>query len=214
MNTQNSSSFSYNKFLILDLDNTLIYTHENEFLNYDYKIELNNKILYLCIRPYAIMFLKNCSKYYNLIVWSAGGYKYIECIIQKLFIDNNISLFLYLDIYYCDKINEFTNYNINEYIILDNIKDTNNLITKPLHKIIEIINNNKLLDYLLLFYNLLQYCNYFKSDINNITINNLTIIDNLYINAINNINNAIIIKNYYGNINDTELLNIEEILLN
>jgi len=203
-----------NKYLVLDLDNTLIYTHKNNNLNYDTTISLNNNDVYLCIRPYAIMFLKNCSKYYNLIVWSAGGYKYIEAIIQKLFIDNNIPIFLYLDNYFCDIVTIDSHPNLLEYVILDNLEINNTIFTKTLNKIIKII-LEKDFNYCILNYSLLNYCEFFKNLYYDyeIYLNNITIVDNLFINSINNINNSIIVKDYYGDINDNELIIVENLLV-
>ena len=202
------------KYLILDLDNTLIYTHQDINKHYSTTIELDNKLFYLSIRPNVLEFLKNCSKYYNIIVWSAGGYKYVETIITKLFIENSIKLFLYLDVYYCESINKTTHSNIEEYLILDNNINNETILTKPLYKIIDII-NNKNFNYCLLKYSKLEYCDFFKNlNINyNIELKNLTIVDNLFINIIDNPNNGIIIENYYGDIYDIYIEYLQNMLI-
>jgi RNA polymerase II subunit A small phosphatase-like protein len=72
------------KFLILDLDNTLICVSEEP----DYKIEITDpftkKLSFIGIkkRPYLDFFLDFVSKKYKLILWSNGSAEYIHKVLD------------------------------------------------------------------------------------------------------------------------------------
>lgn len=71
--------------LVIDLDNTLIFSDVLEMQQYDLKFEN----LFIKKREFASEFLKETSQYFNLIIWSAGEDDYVKYITNNLF--SNIS---------------------------------------------------------------------------------------------------------------------------
>jgi hypothetical protein len=245
----------HSKYLVLDLDHTLIYTHTDSNQNFDCILDLSesnerdiyddydaiNNFQYLCIRPYAISFLRNLSKHYNLIVWSAGGYRYIEQIIKILFFDNNIPLYLYLDGTFCEQCNESTHPQIKYYLALNNlnVEYAAGINHKPLRKLQDILNYGNLATFnktlrvpfpksrvhseefnnvnhneYEIEYNCLSYCGFFNANVSNfVKLDDIKIVDNLYVNFIDNPLNGIRVEDFYGNIHDRELIDIETKLL-
>lgn len=100
--------------IVLDLDNTLIYTYDNSVescpivnnfkLNtYNFKIfnVMNNSKIgngdleTICgvFRPHVIDFLRFCTQYFDKIhIWSAGQHKYVHHIVHELFSKNNLPM--------------------------------------------------------------------------------------------------------------------------
>ena len=78
--------------LILDLDETLIYSipksqYKNE--SYDFLIEDD---YYVKIRPHAESFVMEMAKHFELAVWTAATRDYAEYIVRELFKKNEIEL--------------------------------------------------------------------------------------------------------------------------
>jgi len=82
------------RFLVLDLDNTLIYakphidpgiTDEN---NFSFRVLPSRNFYRVKVRKYARQFLRTMiEKGYKLIIWSAGSEYYVKCIVAELFKD-------------------------------------------------------------------------------------------------------------------------------
>ena len=71
--------------LILDIDETLIRASRHEldtkpdFILYEY---------YIYKRPYLDLFLRECSTYYDLAIWSSAGKHYVKGIVDKIMPDS------------------------------------------------------------------------------------------------------------------------------
>ena len=156
-----------NKTIVLDLDETLIYSeiypiwdntdeedlNHSNFVNFDFTILNQNYYIYK--RPYLDIFIKHIfDNYENIIIWTASTKDYAQEICKKIFEDKHYKLLTRLD---CELIS-------NKYI-----KDIEKIGLKQEHTI--------------------------------------TLDDRLYSFKTNNSNN-IIIKPFYGSINDKELLNL------
>jgi FMN phosphatase YigB (HAD superfamily) len=84
------------KNLILDIDNTLVQTHQNNiFDNFDESkfngliwsiITINNLQNRMFHRPGLLEFLKFCCENFNVSIWSAGTPDYVESVVNELFI--------------------------------------------------------------------------------------------------------------------------------
>lgn len=82
------------RFLVLDLDNTLIYakphvdpgiTNED---NFSFRVLPARNFYRVKVRKYARFFLRTMiDRGYKLIVWSAGSEYYVKCIVAELFKD-------------------------------------------------------------------------------------------------------------------------------
>lgn len=85
------------KYLILDLDETLIYSHVDENEEYDHCIEvyIDNKLckFYIKERPYLKQFIKQVRQWYKIIIFTASISNYADKIIDK--IDHTIELRYY-----------------------------------------------------------------------------------------------------------------------
>lgn len=81
--------------LILDLDETLIYSTPK----YSYKEQIYDFLIeehyYVKKRPYVDTFLKNMSEHFELGVWTASTRDYATEIVNQLFIKNNLQLVLF-----------------------------------------------------------------------------------------------------------------------
>lgn len=78
--------------LILDLDETLIYsTHKKEYKNEKYDFIIDEDY-YVKKRPFVDEFLIEISNHFELAVWTAATRDYGEYIIKELFEKNNLSL--------------------------------------------------------------------------------------------------------------------------
>lgn len=78
--------------LILDLDETLIYSVDKKnYLNDGYDLKIDNEY-FTKKRPYVDDFVKSMSVHYELAVWTAATEDYAQIIVNELFSKNNIQL--------------------------------------------------------------------------------------------------------------------------
>lgn len=74
--------------IVLDLDSTLIYSlpyKVGDPLNGDDIIDLDDSMLRIKIRPFAIEFLQYCFTHFKSVsIWSAGEYEYVHAIAKLL----------------------------------------------------------------------------------------------------------------------------------
>ena len=71
--------------LVLDLDETLVHCYLDEPDDYDISFPINDGEeyrVYLCFRPYVFHFLDTMSRYFELIVYTAGIRQYAETICE------------------------------------------------------------------------------------------------------------------------------------
>ena len=96
---EKSSEFINKKTLILDLDETLVHSSFTPFekndiiLNVDFDGVLYK--IYVLVRPGVEYFIKNISKYYELIIFTASLSNYASPLLDILDKDNNIKYRLY-----------------------------------------------------------------------------------------------------------------------
>ena len=99
--------FIHKKTLILDLDETLVHSSFTPFekndiiLDVDFEGVMYN--IYVLIRPYAKEFLKNVSKYFEIVIFTASISKYASPLLDILDKEKNIKYRLYRD--HCTYIN-------------------------------------------------------------------------------------------------------------
>jgi TFIIF-interacting CTD phosphatase-like protein len=73
------------KLLILDLDNTLIYTHTFRDIYHDFVLKFEDNVYYYVIkRPYLKEFLEYCNKNYRIAFWSAATEDYVQQVIKNI----------------------------------------------------------------------------------------------------------------------------------
>ena len=78
--------------LILDLDETLIYSVDKKnYLIDGYDLKIDNEY-FTKKRPYVDDFVKSMSVHYELAVWTAATEDYAQIIVNELFSKNNIQL--------------------------------------------------------------------------------------------------------------------------
>lgn len=128
------------KYLILDLDETLIYSiyAEDDNILYkdcDLKFKLNeydyinNKQYYVYLRPNIIIFLSILYKYYKIIIYTNATYNYTMNILYYInYIVNNNTIPLFVTVYYREgnfyKLKSLKNkFDINNCIIIDDNVD-------------------------------------------------------------------------------------------
>lgn len=77
------------KAIVLDLDNTLLYTsNKKDIPEYNkYKLDFGDEVLYGEWRNGIKYFLTKLDKYFDIYIWSAGEYEYVHKIVELL---NNI----------------------------------------------------------------------------------------------------------------------------
>ena len=75
----------YNKLLILDIDETLIHSSEKQ-LDRIPDFRLDKYFVY--IRPGLKEFISNCSKLFNLAIWTASSSEYAIEVIKNIFPDD------------------------------------------------------------------------------------------------------------------------------
>ena len=74
--------------MVLDIDQTLLYSTGVKKPYFKKVILPNNKYVYSRIRPHTRDFLKKLPKLYDIIiVWSAGEYNYVHTMVKYLFRD-------------------------------------------------------------------------------------------------------------------------------
>ena len=117
------------KTLILDLDETLVHSSTSPFEKNDIilKVELDGVIynIYVLVRPGAELFIKNMSKYFEIIIFTASISEYASPLLDILDKENNIKFRLYRE--HCFFINgvyikelKKLNRNLKDVIIVDN----------------------------------------------------------------------------------------------
>ncbi|CAD8209857.1 unnamed protein product [Paramecium pentaurelia] len=77
------------KTLVLDLDETLMHCNEQQQMKYDFKIPIqmpNGQVheAGISVRPFAQQFLQECSKHFEIIIFTASHQLYADQIIDKL----------------------------------------------------------------------------------------------------------------------------------
>lgn len=78
--------------LILDLDETLIYsTYSKEEIHSQYDFIIDNTY-YVKKRPYVEQFIKEISEHFDLAVWTAATRDYAQIIVNELFEKQNLPL--------------------------------------------------------------------------------------------------------------------------
>jgi TFIIF-interacting CTD phosphatase-like protein len=129
--------------IILDVDNTLIYTSYTHFKSADkinkplFKIDMGGKDGFVYARPYLKEFLQHCFNTYNSVsIWSLGNKVYIKSILTGL--KKHLKMDLKFDIIYTYE-DTPEKYYSSEGIIM-NIKDLNKIWDN--HKDLGINKNN------------------------------------------------------------------------
>jgi RNA polymerase II subunit A small phosphatase-like protein len=158
---------SSKKLLVLDLDNTLIFTSRVE-RECDFVIELGLEKFWVTKRPYLDLFLKGLCVDYDLAIWSASTKDYMDLILAHI-IPVDVKLVFVYDRMRCVK--KRCNWVSSEAIEF----------IKPLTKI-------------------------WRRKTNPYTRKNTLIIDDRSITYCRNYGNALSIRGYYGDSQDSELL--------
>ncbi|MEL6166068.1 MAG: HAD family hydrolase, partial [Cyanobacteria bacterium J06628_3] len=126
----------YNKLLILDIDETLIYSSEKQLDRIpDFKLDK----YFVYTRPGLEEFILNCSKLFNLAIWTASSSEYAREVIKNIFSDNlpldfvftgercvlrrNLDLDV-IEIFKPLKKVKRKGYSLNHVLIVDNIAET------------------------------------------------------------------------------------------
>jgi TFIIF-interacting CTD phosphatase-like protein len=68
------------KLLCLDLDETLIYAHERPFEHYQLIVDGD----YMAVRPGLMAFLDRMAPYYDFMLWSISGEKYVNAMLNVM----------------------------------------------------------------------------------------------------------------------------------
>ena len=124
-----SKEFSNKKTLILDLDETLVHSSFTPFQKNDIILEVDFEgvmyNIYVLVRPYAVEFLKNVSKYFEIVIFTASISKYASPLLDILDKEKNIKFRLFRD--HCTFINGIfikdlkrLNRDLKDVIIVDN----------------------------------------------------------------------------------------------
>lgn len=79
------------KLLILDLDETLIYSDFCEPESFDFSFTLTGKTYWVQKRPHLDYFLQIVAQHYEIAVWSAARRDYVDIIVNYLFLPLQIS---------------------------------------------------------------------------------------------------------------------------
>ena len=77
----NMDKLANKMLLILDLDETLIYSSEKE-LSREADFQLFHYHVYK--RPYLSEFLQGCSQYFKIAIWSSASDDYVEAIVKRI----------------------------------------------------------------------------------------------------------------------------------
>ena len=213
-----SSEFINKKTLILDLDETLVHSSFTSFekndivLNVDFDGMMYN--IYVLVRPGAENFIKNVSKFFEIVIFTASLSNYASPLLDILDSENNIKYRLYRD--HCTFINGIyikdlkkLNRNLKDLIIVDNSPlayafDTDNgLPIKTWYEDpndIELIKITKILEFLSKTKDVRKYIKKFVKENEIMYEDAIMIIKNIE-NKIKNINNNINNINYLNNSN-------------
>lgn len=89
-NNQNNNKYKYNdKLLILDIDETLIYSSEKQLDRLpDFKLHFGLEKYFVYKRPGLEEFILQCSKWFRLAIWTSSGSDYASEVIKNIFPDN------------------------------------------------------------------------------------------------------------------------------
>ena len=83
------SKYKYNKLLILDIDETLIYSSEtqlDQLPDFELNFELEKYFVYK--RPGLSEFIASCNNWFRLAIWTASSSDYAREVIKNIFPDN------------------------------------------------------------------------------------------------------------------------------
>ena len=204
--------------LVLDMDETLLHAdYPIKFdCQYDCLINFYDEIMGISIRPGLYKFLEKSSKRFDLVLYSAGKRDYVEKIISKLEISNYFSMILCFDetvnivdkifvkdlriIKWLDKMRDSNNYN-NLFRNQDfESNSVENLMINE--KIVEMLMNKQVN---FKFDNFDQQLGFEKEVI---------IVDNNIFSFSNNLENGILIEDYFYDKGDIELENLNTLLTN
>ena len=225
-----SESFADKKTLILDLDETLVHSSFTPFKKNDIVLEVDFEgvmyNIYVLVRPYAEDFLKNMSKYFEIIIFTASISKYASPLLDIIDKDKNIKYRLFRD--HCTYINGIfikdlkrLNRNLEDVIIVDNsplayaFDSDNGLPIKTWYDDpddIELMKIEPLIIFLSQTKDVRKYIDKFVDD-NEILYNEAMTIINCYKNnKINNLNIDIEEKNITENNSDLDNSNINNVI--
>jgi Dullard-like phosphatase family protein len=89
-NIQKYKDPKINKYLVLDLDETLIHC-STKMLNKDAKqVSLFGRTIYIHLRPYVRAFLREMRKHFNLVIYTASKKAYADIVLQFLDPENQL----------------------------------------------------------------------------------------------------------------------------
>lgn len=84
MESKSKVSTFRKKILVLDLDNTLLYSSTRKLPNYHFTVQHNRRTFFVRLRPRAKSFLKKCIRSFRLGIWSASSPVYVNQVVKKL----------------------------------------------------------------------------------------------------------------------------------
>jgi RNA polymerase II subunit A small phosphatase-like protein len=91
-NNQNNNKYKYkynDKLLILDIDETLIYSSEKQLDRLpDFELDFGLEKYFVYKRPGLEEFILQCSKWFPLAIWTSSGSDYAREVIKNIFTDN------------------------------------------------------------------------------------------------------------------------------
>ena len=89
-NNQNNNKYKYNdKLLILDIDETLIYSSEEQLVRLpDFELDFGLEKYFVYKRPGLQEFILQCSKWFRLAIWTSSGSDYPREVIKNIFPDS------------------------------------------------------------------------------------------------------------------------------
>ena len=205
--------------LVLDMDETLLHAdHPIKFdCQYDFFLNFYDEVMGISIRPGLYKFLEESSKLYNLVLYSAGKRDYVEKIISRLDIRNYFSMILCFD----ETINTVNKIFIKDLRIikwLENIKNckTYNYLFEKQEIDLLSVENSILVEkiVLMLMTNEDSSINNDNSDQIRYYKKEIIIVDNNIFSFSNNLENGILIEDYFYDKQDLELENLNTLLTN
>jgi CTD small phosphatase-like protein 2 len=74
---------------VFDMDETLIHTHDFKVKDYEIKVPfktIHNKVIsgYVSVRPYAKEIIKNMSRFYDVVIFTAANQCYADPILDYI----------------------------------------------------------------------------------------------------------------------------------
>ncbi|MDY6899784.1 MAG: HAD family hydrolase [Cyanobacteriota bacterium] len=89
----NHNKYQYNqKLLILDIDETLIFSSEKQLDRLpDFKLDFGLEKYFVYTRPGLEEFISSCNNWFNLAVWTASSSDYAREVVKNIF-PNNLKL--------------------------------------------------------------------------------------------------------------------------